>query len=94
MNKKIALVTLIEQSFLLSYEAKLGLLAQIKKMGDEDVDALGKFLAEERNFIVNNEQLVKDRTAAVVASVSAMNTMKAPEDPTSHRAVYYGNGKP
>lgn len=94
MSKKRALVTLIEQSFLLSHEAKLGLLSQVKGMGEEDVVALGKFLAAERNFIVNNEQLVKARTAAVVAAVAAMNTMKAPGGATSHRAVYYGSGKP
>ncbi len=86
MDKKLALITLIEQSFFLPNEAKLALLGKVKGMSEEDVVKLGKFLSAEHAFVVKNEKLVKERTAAVVASLSAGDTAKEP--------VYYGKGNP
>lgn len=86
MDKKRALVTLIEQSFFLQNETKLALLGRVKAMSEEDVIKLGTFLSAEHAFVVKNEKLIKERTAAAIASLTAGDTSKEP--------VYYGQGKP
>ena len=54
MNKKEALKILIEHSFLLSREAKEKLLLKIEIMSEDQVDSLGKLLAQEKLKAVNS----------------------------------------
>ncbi len=48
MNKREALKVLIEHSFLLSEETKRNILEKMAVFTDEEVEQLGKFLAEEK----------------------------------------------
>ena len=45
MNKKTALITLVNSSYLLSDELKKEMLNRVDSFTDEQIDSLGKFLA-------------------------------------------------
>lgn len=84
MNKKIALVKLIRNSFIVPNENKLELLEKIEMMSEEDVEELGQFLAAEHNFIVQNETAIR---ADVEDVMETMKDWKPPEK------VYVGSGR-
>lgn len=84
MNKKIALVKLIRNSFVVSNEEKLELLGKIEQMSDEDVEEFGAFLSSEHNFIVQNEPAIR---ADVEDVMKTLADWKPPEK------VYVGTGK-
>ncbi len=56
MNKKIALINLIENSFLIGDEMKKELLKRTENMTDNEVNKLGKLLVLEREAILSNEK--------------------------------------
>lgn len=85
MNKKIALVKLIRNSFIVPNENKLELLGKIEEMSDQDVEELGQFLAAEHNFIVGNESALRANVGDI------METLK---DWKPSEKVYVGTGKP
>lgn len=85
MNKKIALVKLIRNSFIVPNEKKLELLGKIEQMREEDVEELGQFLAVEHNFIVQNE-------TAIRADVE--DVMETLRDWKPSEKVYIGTGRP
>lgn len=85
MNKKIALVKLIRNSFTVPNEEKLELFGKIEQMSEEDVEELGQFLAAEHNFIVQNESAIRADVGEVMETLRAWN----PPD-----KVYVGTGKP
>jgi hypothetical protein len=84
MNKKVALVTLIEASVLLSDEDKLALLDRVPALNDKQVTALGKFLAAERQFALDHEDDIRRSMEKL------MGTLDLPEKKT----VFIGSGKP
>lgn len=50
IKKRDALLTLIEASILLSYEQKLDIIENFPLLSEEQIDALGKFLATEEKI--------------------------------------------
>lgn len=56
MEKKIALIQLIENSFLISDILKKTLLEKVEFMKDEDVEKIGKFLVWERDVVLADEE--------------------------------------
>lgn len=54
MNKKIAVVDLLQASVLLTAEQKLFLLDALPTFTEKQVDALGTFLAMEQQFIATH----------------------------------------
>lgn len=83
MNKKIALVTLIEASIILSDEDRLMLLDLVPGLTDRQTDALGEFFAAERQFILANEDDVKQKLDIMLAELERGGSEK----------VYIGSGK-
>lgn len=83
MNKKIALVTLIEASIILSDEDRLMLLDLVPGLTEHQVDVLGKFFAIERQFILDNEDDVKQKLDSILTEL----------DRTDNEKVYVGSGK-
>ena len=83
-NNKIALVTLIEASILLSDEDKLELMDEVPAMTDQRVEALGKFLSMEREFAIEHETAIRAHMQALLDNLDAQ----------SDKRVYVGTGKP
>lgn len=86
MNKKIALVDLIEASILLTAEQKLLLLEELPGFNEKQVTALGTFLAMEQQFI--NEH--KDEILVHMKQI--YNDLHLEEQQTNQ--VFVGSGKP
>lgn len=86
MDKKLALVTLIERSIALSDEAKLALFEKIETMTDEDAEKLGAFLAAERDYVLENEDGIKKSVAEVMDDLAKYT-------PEPKEQVYVGTGK-
>jgi hypothetical protein len=85
MNKKIALVTLIEASFLLSSGEKLALLDTVPTLNDKQVQALGTMLAKERAVMLANED-------AIMTTIQ--KHLEAMREEDDDNKVYVGTGKP
>lgn len=85
MNKKIALVTLIEASFLLSSGEKLALLDTVPTLNDKQVQALGTMLAKERAVMLANED-------AIMTTIQ--KHLEAMREEDDDNKVYVGKGKP
>lgn len=63
MNKKIALVNLIEVSMILSDEDKLELVKRVPALNDKQVDALGTYFAHERQYVLEHrDELIGQMT--------------------------------
>ncbi|MFA5025811.1 MAG: hypothetical protein WC503_04860 [Candidatus Shapirobacteria bacterium] len=56
MDKKIALIELIKNSFLIGNKLKKILLEKVEFMTDEEVDKIGKFLVWERDVVLDDEE--------------------------------------
>lgn len=83
MNKKVALVTLIEASMVASTEEKLALIDLIPEMTEAQVDAWGKYFAKEREMVLAGEQDV----------MAELSKLFSEESADSENAVYVGSGK-
>ena len=85
MNKKIALVDLLQASILFTAEQKLLILDQLPMFNEKQVDALGSFLAMEQQFIeTHNDEIV----ANMKKMYAELHVQESPD------AVYVGSGKP
>lgn len=84
MNKKIALVTLIEASFILSDEDRMRLLDLVPGLNDRQVEALGKFFALERQFVLAHEDDLRQQFDILVTELER----------GSREKIYIGTGKP
>lgn len=84
MNKKVALVTLIESSLLLTADDKLALIDRVPSLNEKQVDTVGKFLALERQIILEH----KDELNAQFSQMISELEKETPD------AVYVGSGKP
>jgi len=61
MDKKTALTILLENSIWLSNDHKKNILEKLDTLTPDQIDRLGKFLAEEREVMVaNKDQIIKD----------------------------------
>jgi len=56
MDKKLALIKLIENSFLVGDKIKKKLLEKVENMSDDEVEKLGKFFVWERDVILADEE--------------------------------------
>lgn len=83
MNKKIALVTLIEASIILADEDRLMLLDLVPGLTEKQVEALGKFFALERQFVLSHEDDVKQKIDELLTNL----------DDNEKDTVYIGSGK-
>ncbi len=88
MNKKIALITLIEVSMVATPEEKLVLIDMVPELTDVQVDALGKYFARERNIVLANESEILNDIQV------HLNAPEAIADTHESDAVYVGVGKP
>lgn len=71
MNKKDALKILIEHSFLLSKEVKEKLLLKIEMMSEDQVDSLGKFLAQEKSKAIGSFDETKKQYEEIIAKLTS-----------------------
>ena len=61
MDKKIALVELLQHSILLTAEQKLLLLDALPSFNERQIDALGKFLSMEQQFVeTHSDEILAD----------------------------------
>lgn len=84
MNKKIALVRLLEASFVLNDEERFALLEAVPSMNEKQVQAMGTFLATERQFILEHERDMRMNLDKLFKKVEENNKEN----------VYVGVGKP
>ena len=84
INKETALVTLIQSSFIFSDEDKLNLIGEVPTYTDRQVDQLGKFLATERQFVLDHEQDIRGHLD------SLLSELEKPEN----EKMFVGTGKP
>ena len=87
MNKKLALVTLLEASLMLTAEEKLDLIDAVPGLNDRQVDALGVCLARERELVLANEP-------AVMSDIQKKLDDIANQDEQRPDTIYVGVGKP
>lgn len=66
MDKKTALITLLENSFWVSDKAKLRILKNLDAYTDIQIDQLGKFLAEERDVMVKDKVKILENTTSLL----------------------------
>lgn len=85
LAKKSALVTLIKNSISFASEAKLALLSHVRDMTEEEVERLGKYLATERSFVLENEERILGYSSELVSALLPIQ----PQNP-----VYYATAKP
>lgn len=90
MNRKLALVTLIKHSLLLPAEDKIALLKRVGDLAENDVHTLGIYLAQERQFIMENAQKIQEYAGSLVDYFS-QNPMNQNQDNADK--VYIGTGK-
>jgi hypothetical protein len=69
MDKKSALIILLENSFWIADEAKIFILKNINKMGDEQITLLGKMLAEERQYMITHKDEVLHNSEKLLNTV-------------------------
>lgn len=91
MNTRIerqnAVMTLLEDSMLLSYEQKLDIVDLFPKLNSEQIDALGSFLAAEERI----REEFPDDIEEGVRSILAKIVRDEPDDEDNR--VYVGSGK-
>ncbi len=94
MHKKVALVKLIRNSFIVPNEDKLALLGKIEQMQDEDVEELGKFLAEEHDFILKHETGLRANVGEIMETLKNWKPGRPPAEAVKESdKVYVGTGK-
>lgn len=86
-EKQNALMILLEGSILLSYEQKLDLIDEFPLLTEEQIDALGKFLAAEEKI---REEFPEDIQNGVESVLSEIVGQPVGDD----NRVYVGIGKP
>jgi hypothetical protein len=69
MNKKVALVTLLENSYWISDPAKKEILLKLDTFTDAQIDKLGKFLAEERVVMIRDKDKILKNSALLLDTI-------------------------
>lgn len=87
-QKQDALLMLIEESILLSYEQKLDIIDEFPRFTEEQIDALGAFLAAEEKI---REEFPEDIQKGVESVLSQIVGEKIE---ASNNTVYVGVGRP
>lgn len=76
MNKKIALTYLIEASVFFTDEEKLALIRFVPSLTDKQVEVLGKYLALERQFVLDHEAEITEHIAELLGSFDTLGPEK------------------
>lgn len=84
INKEVALVTLIQSSIIFSDEDKLDLINKVPSYTDRQVEQLGKFLATERQFVLDHEKDIRGH----------LDTLLTELEKPENEKVFVGTGKP
>jgi len=71
MNKKKALKILIEHSFLLSREIKEKLFLKIETMSEDQINTLGKFLAQEKSKAIESFDETQKQYEEIIAELTS-----------------------
>ena len=66
MDKKTALLTLLENSFWIDDPTKLKVIDQIDTLTEEQIDELGKFLVAERDYMIEHEDEVLAKSQKIL----------------------------
>lgn len=82
MNKKVALVNLIEASVLLTDEDKLVLIEKVPGLTDKQVDVAGKYFATERQFVLDHRDELSNNLDAMLLELEK-----------NQNQVFVGSGK-
>ena len=69
MDKKTALVTLLENSFWISDPAKKEILLKLNTLSDAQIAKLGKLLAEERKVIIRDKDKIMQNSALLLDTI-------------------------
>ncbi len=99
MNKKIALVTLIRHSLILPDATKIDLITSLPSLNDRQVEALGMFLAKEREQLLESESQIMARIDEILVELDKTTSRKpASGGPVQAEdqieKLYVGSGKP
>ncbi len=70
MDKKTALLTLLENSFWIDDPTKLKVIDQIDTLTEEQIDELGKFLVAERDYMIEHEDEVLAKSQKILEIIS------------------------
>lgn len=62
MDKKTALIVLLENSFVVPDKAKKALLLRLDSLTPAQIDALGSLLATERQLLLENKETILKRS--------------------------------
>ncbi len=88
--KQDAVLTLLEDSILLSYEQKLDLIDTFPLLTEEQINALGAFLAAEEKVRQEFPEDIKEGVEKVLSEIVGEDVSM----PSDDRTVYVGVGKP
>jgi len=70
MDKKTALVTLLETSFWVTDPVKKEILARMDSLTEKDIDILGKFLVKEREVMIRDEDKILADSAKLLQLIT------------------------
>lgn len=87
VEKQNAVMTLLEESVLLSYEQKLDIVDMFPKLSEEQIDALGSFLSAEERIREEFSDDIEEGVKNVLAKIAT----DEPDDEDNR--VYVGSGK-
>jgi hypothetical protein len=77
MDKKTALVTLLENSFWIRDAVKINILKHINTLTDVQIDILGRFLAEEQKYIVSHKDEIMANSNKILDAINNLVETKA-----------------
>lgn len=77
MENREALIVLIQHSFMLSDEVKAKLLSRIDSISEEDSATLGKFLAQEKEGSISENEIQLGTIDAVLEKIDEEEKLPA-----------------
>ena len=86
-SQQSAVLTLLEESILLSYDQKLELVDAFPSLSDEQIDAIGQFLATEEQIREEYGEDIKLGVEKVLKEITSA-------DNEERKQIYIGVGKP
>lgn len=69
MDKKTALVALLENSFWISDAAKKDILLKLNTLSNDQIDQLGKLLAEEKEVMIKDKEKILKNSALLLETI-------------------------
>lgn len=78
MDKKEALIVLIKHSFVLTDEVKMKLLGNLKTLKEEEIDAIGSYLAEEKKMSLENNSQSTEQLDKIIQNMEKIKPQGQP----------------